>query len=171
MLFASSGGINASTLVVSAKNRVTIAAAAERVADAPFNFSTSQCTCICRAQLMALVSEHPFALMAAGIFSAVTGLPEHATKKLAVPFVRASTLCSFLAEGISHTFGGPKVLLTGNSICRKRNLPRKDPRYGPCVYGPWGSECTGYVLTNHAGSHYNPRCNIGCRKSSHKFLN
>ena len=32
-----------------------------------------------------------------------------------------------LVEDISHTFGGPKVLLMGNSLRRKRSLPRKDP--------------------------------------------
>jgi hypothetical protein len=72
--------------------------------------------------------------MAAGIFSVVTGLPEHATKKLAAPIARASTLCSFLVEDISHTFGGPKVLLTGNSIRRKRSLPRKDPLWTVCLW-------------------------------------
>jgi hypothetical protein len=32
------------------------------------------------------ISEYPFALMAAGIFRVISGLPEHATKKLAAPF-------------------------------------------------------------------------------------
>ena len=71
---------------MSVEDRVIIAAAAERVANAPFNFLTSQCTRIFRAQSMASVSEYPFALMAAVIFRVLTGLPEHAMKKLAAPF-------------------------------------------------------------------------------------
>ena len=127
VLFASSDRIIASALVVTVKDSVTIAATAERVADAPINFLTPQRTCICRARLTALVSEYPFALMAAEIFRVLVGLLEHATKKLTAPFARASTLCSFLVEVISRTFGGQKVLLTGNSIHGKRFLPRKDP--------------------------------------------
>jgi hypothetical protein len=41
--------------------------------------------------------------MAAGIFTVVAGLPEHATKKLAAPLAQASTLCSFLVEDIRET--------------------------------------------------------------------
>ena len=131
-LFPSFGGINTSALVVTVKDSAAITAAEERAASAaaetfPLNFSTSQCTCICRARLTALVSKYPFALMAAGIFTVITGLLEHATKKLAAPFARASTVCSVLVKDIFRTFGGPKVLLTGNSISGKRSLPRKDP--------------------------------------------
>jgi hypothetical protein len=78
---------------------------------------------------MTLVLEYAFVLMAAGIFKVITGLLKHAKKKLAAPLARASTLCSFLVEDISRTFGGPKVLLTGNTIQGQRSLPRTAPLY------------------------------------------
>ena len=163
MLFVSSGRINSSALVVTVEDSAANAAAAERAASAaaetpPFNFSTSRHTCIFRTRSTALVSEYPFALIAAGIFTVVAGLPEHATK----------TLCPFLPEDISHTFGGPKVLLTGNSIRGKRILPRKDPIDRASM--DLGVKNAQGMCRPIKQDPTIPQCNIGCRKSSCEFL-
>jgi hypothetical protein len=65
---------------------------------------------------------------------------------------------------------GRKYCLRAIQFAERGAFPGKT-HYGLCVYGPWGKECTGYVLTNQVGSYYNPQCNIGCRKSSCECLN
>ena len=130
--------------------------------------------------------------MAARIFTVMAGLLEHAKKKLATPLAQALTLCSLLIEDIIkeikksvilygrayfHSFtpktvfhqGAERSCLWAMQFMERLAFPVK-PHHGLRIYGPWGRECTVYFFPNQAGSHYNPRCNIGCWKSSRKFL-
>ena len=61
----------------------------------------SRRTCWTRIRSEASVSEYPFALIAAGMESLVTGFGSQAKKKRAAFFARASTLYSFLFEDIA----------------------------------------------------------------------
>ena len=93
----SSGEIDASTVVVTVIDNVTIAPAAESTADAevetlPFNFLTSQRTCICRMRLTTSSPEYPLNLITSGILSLPvgSGFPSHTTNSWAAFLARAS---------------------------------------------------------------------------------
>jgi hypothetical protein len=57
----------------------------------PLIFSTYQRTCICSAQLEALLGKYPLILIASGIFTLVAGFGSQATKKMAAFYARQST--------------------------------------------------------------------------------
>ncbi len=92
----SSGEIDAS-LVTVVENNATITLAAESTFNAevetlPFNFSTSQRTCICRVQLTASSWEYPLNFITLGILSLPvrSGYPLHATNSWAAFLARSS---------------------------------------------------------------------------------
>ena len=173
-MFASSSGINAIALVVTVEDSATIAAAAERVADTaaetrPFNLLTSRGTCICRARWAVLVSEYPFCSHGSRDLQSRHWITRACHEEARCTLCASINIMLFPCQRHFPHFWRAGSPAYGQFHSRKREaFPGKTHRM--CVYGPWGRECTGYVMPNQARSHYNPRCNIGCWKSSCEFL-
>jgi hypothetical protein len=82
---------SAGLAIVTTDNRDSSADAAATLSAGPLIFSASRCTCICSAQLAALLGEYPFILIASGIFTLVAGFGSQARKKMAAFFAQQST--------------------------------------------------------------------------------
>jgi hypothetical protein len=74
-----------------ARSNDAAAGAGEQGPASPLIFSTLQRTCICSAQLAALLGEYPLILIASGIFNLVAGFGSQATKTMTAFFARQST--------------------------------------------------------------------------------
>ncbi len=112
VIVCSAGLLIAAVAIVAKAGRNDAAADSGQGVSLDLFLGDSRRTCWTRIRLAASASEYPFALIAAGMESLVTGFGSQARKKRAAFLARVSTLCSFFFEdsaGIERELGPPDI--------------------------------------------------------------